>query len=142
MTEIIEKREARAKRHLVDPVAFFVALVAAPIVVAGATFWVLLIPVIAVVMGGPIYLATATPLMLWWLGRRAPNTGEIAMLGFAANLVICGGIYLFELVENPRGPGSIAMMYLIFGSIFAPVWAGVFASLYARIRRPFFAQTV
>lgn len=142
MSEIIETRKPAFERHLVDPVAFFVALVSAPLVVAGATFWVVGIPVIAVVMGGPLYLVTATPLMLWWLGRNAPETGEIAMLGFAANLVACGAIYLFELVTAPRTPGSLAMMYLIFGSIFAPVWAGVFAHLYKRMRRPFFKQTI
>ncbi|WP_371226327.1 hypothetical protein [Roseovarius sp. 2305UL8-3] len=133
---------AERRSYMIDPVGFFVALVAAPIMVAGATFWILFIPVFALLFGGPIYLAAATPVLLWWLARHPPKVSEIAALGFTANLVICAGVYLFGLATGARDPSGTAMFYLLFGSVFAPLWSAVFAVLYRRMRRPFFAQFV
>ena len=141
MTEITGNIK-RTENHLIDPLAFFGALVAAPLLVTLATFWILFIPAFALVMGGPIYLIFATPVLLWWLGRREPSVIEIGLLAFAANLAVAGGLYLFVMLEGAREPGFMAMFYLIFGSIFAPLWAGVFAWLYRRLRRPFFEQTI
>jgi len=142
MTEITGNKNNPLRRHMIDPVSFFAALALAPIMVTGATFWILLIPVFALAFGGPFYVAVATPVLLWWLSRHPPKTGEIAALGFAANLVICAGIYLFALLNGERNPSSLAMLYLLFGSVFAPLWSAVFAVLYRRMCRPFFTQIV
>lgn len=142
MTEMIEAREPLIQRHLIDPVMFFAALILAPLFVTALTFWILLIPVMALFMGLPVYLLTATPVLLWWLTRHEPNVIETAALGFTTNLCVCGVIYGYALIEMPHDPMTMPMLYLIFGSIFAPVWAGMFAWLYGKMRRPFFAQTV
>lgn len=141
MTEITGNNVASTARHMIDPVMFFLALVLSPLIVTASTFWIFAIPVFALVLGGPVYLITATPVLLWWLSRRDPKVGQIAVLGFVVNLVACGFIWVFQFIDGVRQPGDLALVYLIFGSVFAPVWAGVFASLYRRFRRPFFAQT-
>ena len=142
MTEMIEYRKKLATRHMIDPLAFFGALILAPVLVTLLTFWVLLIPVFALVMGGPVYLITAVPVLLWWLGRREPDAGEIMLLAMAVNLAASALIYLYFLARVPNDPVGAAVMYLAFGSIFAPAWAGMFAWLYRRMRRPFFTRTV
>lgn len=133
---------ASYERHLIDPVMFFVAMVLAPLIVTALTFWILFVPVFALLMGGPFYLLAGIPLMLWWLSRHAPKPGEIACLGFCANLVICAGMYLFAIMTRQNDPEGLAVVYLIFGSVFAPLWAWAFGKLYLSWRRPFFAQTV
>ena len=71
MTEITAKydgifwRAARpGPRYLIDPVAFFIALFGAPLLVALLGFWAFFIPIFALVFGGPIYLLLATPALL------------------------------------------------------------------------------
>ncbi len=145
MTEITGRKIKPIRRHMIDPISFFLALGLAPIIVTGATFWILFIPVfavVAVVFGGPFYVALATPVLLWWLGRHPPDTVEIAALGFVANLVVSAGVYLFALLIGECDPSSLGMLYLLFGSVFAPLWSAAFAMLYRRMRRPFFAQIV
>lgn len=141
MTEITGNI-AKHERHIIDPVMFFIAIVMAPLIVTALTFWLLLVPVVALFMGGPFYLLIGIPLMLWWLSRHAPHPGEIAWLGFVANLVICAGIYVFSALTRAYDAEGMALLYLFFGSVFGPVWAWAFAKLYVKYRRPFFAQTV
>ena len=131
-----------SERHLIDPVMFFVALIGAPLLVTALSFWVMLIPVAALFFGGPVYLITATPVLLWWLSRNAPKVSDIAMIGFSANLAACVVIYLLGEAMGLHDAEAMARIYLIFGSVFAPLWAGVFAKLYLRLRRPYFAQTI
>ncbi len=130
------------ERHLIDPVMFFVALILAPVLVTLATFWIFLVPVGALVLGGPFYLIFATPILLLWLSWHAPKPREIAWIGFCANLAVSAGMYLYAIAVRAYDPENMAMMYLYFGSVFAPLWAWAFAKLYLRLRRPFFAQTI
>lgn len=141
MTEITGNI-AKYERHLIDPVMFFVAMVLAPLLVTALTFWIFFVPVVALVMGGPFYLIVGIPLMLWWLSRNPPAAGEIAWIGFVANLVIVAGLYLWLLATGARETEGLPLLYLIFGSIFAPIWAWAFGKLYLRLRRPFFEQTI
>ncbi|MEO0372555.1 MAG: hypothetical protein AAF231_13940 [Pseudomonadota bacterium] len=146
MTEITanirkSKRRPPGPRYLIDPRAFILALVSAPLIIGFLFFW-LLVPAVAVVMGGPFYLLTATPVMLWWLGRHQPNVLTAAILGFLSNLVVVGVIYLLHLAEVGRGYHDVANIYLVFGSIMAPIWAGFFALLYQSWRRDAFAQPI
>ena len=133
---------AKHEHHLIDPVGFFVALIGAPVLVTLASFWLLMIPVAALFMGGPIFLVTATPVLLWWLGRHEPDAAPIAGLGFVANLGVTALIYLAGLRAGQSDASNLAMIYLIFGSVFAPVWSAVFAWLYRWLRRPFYTQII
>ena len=141
MTEI-NVRSGLTRRHMIDPVAFFAALVAAPLLVTLLTFWIILVPVLALAFGGLVYLAMSVPVLLWWLGRHDAETGPIAWLAFGSNLLFSAGIYLYMLLAGVSQPEPLALLYLVFGSVFAPLWAAVFARLYRRWRRPFFMQTV
>ena len=138
MTEITGKRV----RYMIDPVAFFAALVLAPLTVTALSFWIVFIPVFALVFGGPAYLILGVPALLWWLGRAEPKVGELAVLGFVVNLVATALVWVFMSIEAPYESEWLPRMYLIFGSVFAPVWSGVFARMYLSLRRPFFAQPV
>ncbi len=142
MTEITAKNKRRpGPRYLIDPRAFIFALIGAPVII-GVLFCWLLVPLIAIVMGGPFYLLTATPVMLWWLGRHQPSFVAAAVLGFLSNLVVVGAVYLLHLAELGPRYDDTARIYLIFGSVFAPVWAGAFALLYQSWRRDAFARPI
>ena len=65
-----------AQRNLIGPVAFFVALIGGPLLVTAATLW-LVIPVFALMLGGPLYLAIGTPLLLWHLGRHEASRARL-----------------------------------------------------------------
>jgi hypothetical protein len=133
---------AKHERHIIDLVMFFIALVLAPLIVTALTFWIFLVPVVALAMGGPVYLLLGIPLLLWWLSRKPPKPNEIAWLAFCANLAVASGPYAFMALTGAAEPEFLALLYLIFGCIFAPLWAWTFGKLYLSLRRPFFAQTV
>ena len=128
-------------RYLIDPRAFIVALIGSPILVTVLLFW-LFVPIFALALGGPVYILLATPVMLWWLGRHRPGFWAPAVLGLLSNLAVVGGMYLAILTGFAEELNSFAGFYLIFGSIFAPIWAGVFGILYQAMPRPAFARQI
>ena len=126
-------------RYAIDPTAFVLALIGAPLVVTALTFWAMFIPVAAVVVGGPVYLALATPVLLWDLPRNEPRFDRLAFLGFAAAMAFAGLAYLLATLAGSRDAGTFAGLYAVMGAIFAPLWAGTFAPLYRSFRRDRFA---
>ena len=150
MTEILEKIEwriqARAQRraiqphYIIDPVAFFVALIGGPLLVTLLTFWVVFIPVFALAFGGPFYLLIGTPLLLWHLSRTSGKTDDIVALAFLANMAIFAFGALAAVVSNDEGILTGTMFIAGFGVIFAPAWAWGFGYLYNRLRRDFYTH--
>ncbi|WP_144435488.1 hypothetical protein [Roseovarius atlanticus] len=141
MTEITANIKIR-ETYVVDPVAFFFALIGAPLAVAAGGFWALGIPVFAVVLGGPFYLAIGVPVLLWDLGRRPPEPLRIAGLALVSYGVPAG---LFLLYLRVTGGESAAEGFVIlagFGLIFAPLWGGVFGIFYRNFRREFYARPI
>ncbi len=139
MTEISEIN-APQNRYLVDPVAFFAALVLAPLLVALLGFW-LLIPVFAVVLGGLPYLLAGGPLLANGLRYNEPSFYVFAGIGLLANLATPFLVFLFYMVNNPLEAAlSVAVMYFAFGLIFAPLWCGIFAVLYRKFRRELYSH--
>ncbi len=137
MTEITAKLEPRLWRPI-DPVAFFAALIAAPLLVTLATFW-LLIPIAALVMGGPLYLVVGTPVLLWYLGRHPPDPGAVALVAVAANLAALAiAALLLHATGNRVELEALAWLYGCFGSLFAALWGAVFAGLYQRFQTRIF----
>ncbi|UOA28163.1 hypothetical protein [Pseudosulfitobacter sp. DSM 107133] len=123
-------------RYLIDPVAFFVALFGGPLLVALLGFWAL-IPVFALVFGGPVYLLLATPALLIHLRFRDGETGGIITLAFA---VVIGGAaagYVYGLLVPDSEVAIIALFYGGFGLILGPLWAGAFGWIYNRLRSDF-----
>jgi len=144
MTGIFETKHAllfptRPVGHgIIDPVAFFIALFGAPILTTAATFW-LVIPVFALVIGGPLYLVLGTPALLWHLRRDAVDASSVALLAllvFLAGLVIMG---LLSVLTGNHGVLNIVLYLGPFGAIFAPLWGGVFARIYLKLRRDVYA---
>lgn len=129
MTDEIEKFET------LDPIAFVGALIAAPVLVALLGFWAVLIPVFALIMGGPIYLAVGAPVLLAMV-TRVPLRGEVyACVAFIAQSVLVGTVAIYAALF-PEANAGAWVFFAVWGLVFAPIWAGVFALLYRRWHRP------
>ncbi|THH34409.1 hypothetical protein E4Z66_18405 [Aliishimia ponticola] len=138
MPDILPRANGR-RRYIVDPMAFFLALFGAPILVAALCFWALFIPVFAVIYGGPLYLAAGTPALLWALPRFGPNSLTCAALAFAIQISICGCAWVW--MEFTDGPATdLAHFFLIFGAAIAPLWGWAFAVLYRAFERSAFRR--
>lgn len=127
-------------RYIVDPVAFFAALIAGPLLFTAASFWAFLIPVFALFFGGPLYLIIGTPVLLWYLRRNDGDPSDLAFLAFIVLLVISALIILAAAVLRDGDFVSLAVFIGGFGMIFAPAWAYFFGRLYQFYRRDFFAE--
>ncbi len=141
MTEITAKT-IRREVYVIDPVAFFLALFGAPLAVAVGGFWALGIPVFALVMGGPVYLALGTPVLLWHLGRHPPETGRIAGLALATHLAASAvALCCVAVLEGPDAARGLAVL-VGFGVVFALAWGAVFAIFYRKFRRAIYARPI
>jgi len=129
----------RKPGYLIDPVAFFIALIAGPVLVTVATFWLLLIPVFALFMGGPIYLVVGTPLLLIYLRRNQASVHGIAYLAFMATLVLAVVAIAVSIVTGLSNQSVGAPIFLSFALIFAPIWGAAFGAIYLKLRRDFYA---
>lgn len=141
MTEITANTKVR-ETYVIDPVAFFFALIGAPLAVAAGGFWALLIPVFAVVMGGPFYLAIGMPVLLWHLGRRPPEPWRIAglaLLSFAIPAVVTLAYFYFAM--GPREAQQL-LVFAGFGAVFAPLWGGIFGIFYRNFRREIYTRPI
>lgn len=127
----------RARTHLIDPVAFGAALIAAPLMVAALGFWFLLIPVAALIMGGPLYLAFFTPVMLIRARRNEVTAADAGMVAVLTNAAVSGAITLLFMLNGAGDAGSILILYLGFGSVFSLIWGGLFGRLYTKWKRDY-----
>lgn len=141
MTEITASKKTR-EIWVIDPVAFFIALIGAPLAVAAAGFWAIGIPVFAVVIGGPFYLAVGVPVLLWHLGRHPPEPGRIARLALVSYGLPAGGFLLYLLATGGQPAAQQYALFAAFGLIFAPLWGGVFGIFYLNFRRDLYARPI
>lgn len=146
MTEITEKIVSPlypinpTPRYVIDPVAFFIALIGGPLLFTAMTFWILLVPVFALVLGGPVYLVIGTPLLLWTLRYREPESGEIAMLAFKSVFGLSAVIAIAALITGETEILTGLLYFSAFGLIFAPLWAVSFCRIYLKLRRDIYAR--
>ncbi|SLN53788.1 hypothetical protein [Pseudooctadecabacter jejudonensis] len=126
---------------MVDPTAFFLAVIGAPLLVTLATFW-LVVPPFALVMGGPVYLIFAIPVLLWDIPRHEPTFARLAWLGFGAAMVVAALMALFGRILPASGLDQAAALYAIMGAIIGPLWGGFAAPLYLKFRRASCAQPI
>ncbi len=115
-----------------DPIAFCLALIGAPIIFTLLTFY-LLIPIVALFFGLPFYLAIGTPVLLWMVGRYHPSFLTYAFAGLMVNI---GLFFIVRLAEATAVISSHTSELFVFGLIFGPLWAGLFAVLYHWLHRP------
>ena len=131
---------AKPPQRIIDPVAFFVALIGAPIVFALFTFWIFFIPVAAIVFGGPAYLVFGTPVMLWVMNRRDPSGFEVIGWALLAVVVMIALMSLLGILTGDKDWFDFALFYGGFGLIFAPCWAATFIGLYRWLCRDFYSR--
>jgi len=118
-------------RYAIDPIAFFLALIGAPLIVALVGFWILLIPVFAIGFGAIPYLTIGAPMLIWGLHRFGPNTTILGSLG-ALVVVIFLGVLSELRVNNTDLHPQIKILpdLALFCTVFAALWSGVFSILY------------
>ena len=122
---------AQAYPTPIRPFRFVACLIATPLVVALVGI-VLMIPPIAAVIGGPLWIAIGAPVLIWAIRNGMTCTRDFAMLGLAGNVAtppVAG--YAASL----SGAGTdmtlgFALFTFAIGCVFAPLWAAVFAELY------------
>ena len=150
MTEILEKIERRMRArdaaraaqpsYIIDPVAFFVALIGGPLLVTAISFWLAFVPVFALGFGGPFYLLIGTPVLLWYLRRNKGDTDAIIGLAFLANLAIFALGSAATAMSGDQDMLGATLFFAGFGMIFAPAWGWGFGFLYNRLRREFYTH--
>lgn len=123
-----------------DPLAFVAALIGGPVLVTFCLCWLFFVPVVALVLGGPLYLLLGTPLLAIYLGRANATSTGVSLLALVASTLACLSVWaLSPLLDSAGrdGLGSIALFFAAFGAIFAPLWGKVTGWIYFRLRRPF-----
>lgn len=128
--------------YIIDPVAFFVALIGGPLLFTLATFWILFIPVFALGFGALPYLVIGTPVLLFHLGRNPAQPSALA--GLALITLFCLAICLLLgaiIIGNEPAFGSV-LFILICGAIFAPAWAASFGWVYCKLCRDLYADPI
>jgi hypothetical protein len=127
-------------RYIIDPVAFFAALIGGPVLFTALTFWALFIPVFALVIGGPIYLIIGTPVLLWYLRHHDSDPSDLGFLAFVVTAVgaIFGGGIVIAFNDEELLLGGLYLTF--FALIFGPAWAYTFGRIYTHLRRDFFAK--
>lgn len=108
---------------------FTFALIGAPLLVTLLTFWAI-IPVFALIFGGPYYLLLAPPFLIWMLRRHGPNY-LLAVVGACVSLLaipLLMGAY--GVITNQPSLFSDSFGIALFGLIFAPAYAATFIFLY------------
>ena len=111
--------------HPIHIPAFFGALFLAPVVIGIIGIPFFFISLAAVVFGAPVYFGLGAPIMFWLLSRGIRNAGTFALAGFLVNLAVCLCGYAISYDEP-----EVANLYLVFGSVFAPIWAVTFVAFY------------
>lgn len=166
MTEITENTKCTSSRlfwptpaptrYLIDPVAFIIALVAAPLLLAlpfavvlfftwlsgvkpiPPSLVVAIIPIAAVAIGGVPYLIAGGPMFARKLKKTKPAPWVFAMQASLANLTTLMIAAMYFLMIGDDNPIGSALVIFGFGMIFAPVWGAIFAIIYRRLRREFY----
>ncbi|MCF3595698.1 hypothetical protein LZG00_17025 [Rhodobacteraceae bacterium LMO-12] len=116
-------------RHAVRLPAFFAALILAPLIPALLGF-PLLIPYVALYMGGPFYLLLGGPTLYWMLSREPRSAWQTATAALVVNTLACIPILLAALFIGTKDLRSIASVYFTYGAMFSMLWGGLFGLLY------------
>ena len=109
--------------------AFFGALFLAPILVTALTFF-LVVPMFALIMGGLPYLILGTPILLWRLSQVPCTPSDCAVAAVSANTAASVLALLYCLSVQDDNLAGVVTLYMLFGTIFAPVWGATFGYLY------------
>jgi hypothetical protein len=120
---------------ILDPIAFAGALILAPPLVAALTFWLLLIPIVAVGFGAVPYLVFGTPVFLWMVTRYPVTSGNFALGGLLAHALFALSFALWSQAQPYPNPEMVGF-YALWGIPFSAAWGVAFAYLYRCFCRP------
>lgn len=123
--------------HVIDPVAFVLAFLGAPLMVTIAMFWAI-VPVGALFFGAPAYLICGTPALLWYLRRFEARPMPVGFFAVAVNTATLPILLWTDILPVRQDVDSTLLMFGGFGGVFAFLWGFAFAWLYPRFRRGFF----
>ncbi|MEM8578203.1 MAG: hypothetical protein AAGF60_10155 [Pseudomonadota bacterium] len=119
-------------RYRIDPVAFILALVAAPLIVTALTFPIGGFSFFVLLFGAPLYLVIGTPLLVLHLRRNPGTFRSLMFLGFKAVAVLV--IFWAATMRSDQWTSVLpALAAFSFG--FGLAWTATFAGLYLLIRR-------
>lgn len=125
--------------NLIDPIAFTAALLLAPILVALAGFWILLIPVVGAVFGAPFYLSAGSLAFAVGIMQGVDRAVGFAAIGFLAVLASVPLAAAFGL-DDLLFRGLEFESFLALGLVHGTLWGFVFGVLYRWFRNPFFVS--
>lgn len=130
MTEISIKSDF----HDISALRFWAAFLLAPVIFTAVTFWAV-IPIFALVLGGPFYVVMGGP-VAWWVARRH-GVSSLAML-IAAGLTVAAILPLSALATAMTGdPDYLDMGFVlaIWGPPFGLFWTAIFIALYSQFSK-------
>ena len=114
---------------------FILSLVSAPLTVTLITVWITPIPYVAMMLGGPIYLAFGAPLLIWHLRRHPPQVIPIIALSL---IPIVGMLPLTLVIAAFRPNREVleALPFLLsYSAAFAILWSATFTLFYQWLTR-------
>ena len=132
----------RATRYIVDPVAFALAMVGGPVLVTLLSFWLVGIPVAALILGGPLFLIVGIPVLLWHLAHHAPEISRISLLALISIVILFVVTATLAALFAEYEMISLAIWFGLFGGIFAPLWGAMTGWIYIRLRRDVYIHPV
>lgn len=138
MSEKIEIQEPPkhipGARYAIDPVAFAIALIGAPLLVALLFFWILLIPVFALLFGGIPYLVLGTPVLLIYLHYSHGSPQGAAGLA-ALTACIAGVLYTLWLAQKGDHMLQTGIVMLVLTCcLHGAAWGWTFGLIYNHSR--------
>ncbi|KIC47939.1 hypothetical protein [Tateyamaria sp. ANG-S1] len=141
MTEKIGKMKKKdtphpknGSRYAIDPVAFAIALLGAPVLIALVGFWALMIPVFAIFFGGPIYVVAGTPVLLIYLHYRPGDPMEIAGLAFLTDMALIALLAIHGAIIGSYDVFKELSAFAGISAVMAPLWGAAFGWIYNRMR--------
>lgn len=141
MTEISEN-----KNRNIPWKPFCIAMIGAPLLIAGVTYpfslfpevgFIAAIPYLAVIFGGPVYLIFGTPVLIWFLRRHPPKVLPIMLLSVISLAGLIPIALIVWAVTADSSVMAVLLGYLTYGAVFAAVWSATFTVIYRWLIRLF-----
>lgn len=108
---------------------FLLAFITAPLLVTLLTFWAI-IPLYALIFGGPLYLIAGLPLAAWYLRRYPFRALPMLLLAQACQLLQIPLFGVFALYTGDWYMLTPLPAFVTFGALFAVIWTCAFILLY------------
>jgi hypothetical protein len=116
--------------------AFVLAMIGGPLLVTAFTFWVMFIPVFALVLGGLPYLVIGTPMALWMALTGPVTAARGAAWGGLTILFLTAGAIISDTLISTSTDSSAILLLGAVSAVFAVLWAGTTGWIYTAITTP------